>query len=103
MQKSGFILAALLYGFFVMGQSTVRIEIKSLPAHHPSGANIYAAGSFNGWNPQDPKYKFQRNNNGTYFIDLKLDNGTYEYKLTRGGWDKVECKKGGAGIENRII
>ena len=86
-----------------MAQNSIRLEIKSLPSYHPSGANVYAAGSFNGWNPQDEKYKFQRNSNGNYFINLKLDNGIYEYKITRGGWDKVETKKGGAGIENRSV
>jgi len=27
----------------------------------------------------------------------------YEYKITRGGWDKVECRKGGADIQNRVL
>ncbi|MEO7984022.1 MAG: alpha/beta hydrolase-fold protein, partial [Bacteroidota bacterium] len=80
-----------------------RIEIKSLPAYHATGSNIYMAGSFNGWNPQDNAYQFQKNANGDYFIDLKLAAGKYEYKITRGGWNNVECKKGGAGTENRVI
>src|SRR5436190_4067352 len=84
-------------------QNTVRLEIRSLPIYHPSNADIYVTGSFNGWNPQDEKYKFQQSNSRNYFINLKLDNGIYEYKITRGGWDKVECKKGGAGIENRSL
>ena len=86
-----------------MAQNTTHLQIKSLPAYHPSGSNIYAAGSFNGWNPQDENYKFQHDNNGNYFLDLKLDKGAYEYKITRGDWDKVECKKGGAGTANRTI
>ncbi len=86
-----------------MAQNTIHLQITSLPAYHPSGSNIYAAGSFNGWNPQDENYKFQHDANGNYSLDLKLDRGSYEYKITRGGWDKVECKKGGSGSANRII
>jgi len=84
-------------------KNTSHLQIKSLPPYHPSGSNIYAAGSFNGWNPQDENYKFQHDNNGNYFLDLKLDSGSYEYKITRGGWDKAECKKDGVGIANRIL
>jgi predicted alpha/beta superfamily hydrolase len=102
MMKINFFSFALLVSSSITGQQTVRLEIKSLPAYHPSNTDIYVAGSFNGWNPQDEKYKFQKNN-GSYFINLRLDNGIYEYKITRGGWDKVECKKGGAGIENHLL
>jgi predicted alpha/beta superfamily hydrolase len=86
-----------------MSQSTVRLEIKTLPAYHSSGSDIYIAGSFNGWNAQDPKYKFQKNAGGGYYIDMKLDDGKYEYKITRGGWDKSECKKGGGFSGNRNL
>ena len=87
----------------IMAQSSIRFEIKSLPSYHSSNADVYVAGSFNGWNPQNEKFKFQRNENGNYFINLKLDAASYEYKITRGGWDKTECKMGGAGLGNRLI
>jgi predicted alpha/beta superfamily hydrolase len=103
MLKPTLAISALLLITSVIAQNTVRLEIKSLPSYHPSGADIYVAGSFNGWNPQDEKYKLQHDDKGIYSISLKLENGVYEYKITRGGWDKVECKSGGAGIENRII
>ncbi len=86
-----------------MAQSAIRIEIRSLPAYHASGSNIYLAGSFNGWNPQNEAFKFQRDEKEQYYITIKLAPGEYEYKVTRGGWDKVECKKGGAGMENRKL
>src|SRR5215831_19271134 len=96
-------LSAMLTAFLVMSQNTVRLEIKSLPVYHPSGSDVYVAGSFNGWNPQDKNYRFQRTDNGDYFIDLKLTDGKYEYKITRGGWDKGECKKGGGFVENHVL
>lgn len=36
-------------------------------------------------------------------MGIKLADGMYEYKITRGGWDKVECRKGGADIQNRVL
>lgn len=103
MLKTTVFISALLVVSCAVAQNTARLEIKSLPAYHPTGSTVYMAGSFNGWNPQDENYKFQRDDKGNYFIDLKLEPGKYEYKITRGGWDKVECKKGGAGVENRLL
>jgi predicted alpha/beta superfamily hydrolase len=96
-------ISTLLFVSSVMAQNEVRMEIKSLPAYHATGSTIYLAGSFNGWNPQDEQYKFKRDDKGNYFLNLKLSVGKHEYKITRGGWDKVECKKGGAGIQNRVL
>lgn len=87
----------------IFGQAIIRFEIKSLPEYHEAGSNIYIAGSFNGWNPQDENFKFRKDDKGNYFYDLKLKEDKYEYKITRGGWDKVECKKNGAGIDNRVL
>lgn len=102
-KKAVFIISGLLSVAFAMAQINIQLQIKSLPAYHPSGSNLYAAGSFNGWNAQDENYKFQHDINGKYTLGLQLGNGSYEYKITRGGWDKVECKKNGAGTANRIL
>ena len=103
MIKPVIVISTLIFTAPVMAQSTVRLEIISLPPYHPTGSNIYAAGSFSGWNPQDENYKFQHDKGGNYFLDLKLDKGSYEYKITRGGWDKAECKKEGESIGNRVL
>ncbi len=103
MLKSSLAISALLLVYSAIAQNTARLEIKSLPAYHATGSDIYAVGSFNGWNPQDEQYKFKKDEKGNYFLDLKLAPGKYEYKITRGGWNKVECKKNGASIENRIM
>jgi predicted alpha/beta superfamily hydrolase len=79
------------------------LEIKSLPSYHSQTGFIYAAGSFNSWNPQDAQYKFQKDDKGNYTLNLQLNPGSYEYKITRGGWDKVECKPQGIGVANRIL
>lgn len=102
MYKFGSIIITLFLTLSGLSQGITRLEIKSLPVH-PSAENFYAAGSFNGWNPQDEQYKFKKDAAGNYFLELRLNSGQYEYKITRGGWDKVECRKGGAGIENRVM
>ncbi len=103
MRRFFFVITTLLFFFPVIAQSKIEWEIKSLPFNHPAGNDIYLAGSFNGWNPQDEKYKFEKDDQGHYHFKIKLDNSVYEYKITRGGWDKVECKSSGQGIGNRIL
>src|SRR5258706_10545639 len=103
MLRSFLLFTTLQSTLFVMSQTLVRLEIRTLPAYHPSGSEIYIAGSFNGWNPQDKNYQLQRTGKGDYYIDLKLADGKYEYKITRGGWDKAECKKGGGFSANRVL
>ncbi|MES1215112.1 MAG: hypothetical protein ABUT20_06330, partial [Bacteroidota bacterium] len=64
MQRLFYCIGVFLLTISVAAQHTVRLEIKSLPIYHPSNAAIYAAGSFNAWNPQNEKYKFQLNDKG---------------------------------------
>jgi len=68
MLKPFLAIATLLFGLSVMSQNTVRLEIKTLPAYHSSGSDIYIAGSFNGWNPQDNNYRFQKTGKGTIIL-----------------------------------
>lgn len=82
-------------------QHTVQFIISSLPAQNPTDSNLFVAGSFNGWNPQDKNFRFQKEANGNYFMKTKLSDGDYEFKITKGSWDKVECNKTGSGIPNR--
>jgi alpha-glucosidase len=102
-------LATVLFSY---SQHSVSFIITSFPVRNLSDSNLFIAGSFNGWNPQDNNYRFKKSENarlddsvgqGNYFLGIKLEDGNYEFKITRGGWDKVECKKGGADIQNRFL
>jgi predicted alpha/beta superfamily hydrolase len=95
-------LVALLLVLSAESQQKIRIEINSLPANTPAGSVIFIAGNFNSWNPQHNNYQFQKNEKG-YFIELLLNAGSYEYKITRGGWNKVECGTDGKDIGNRSL
>ena len=106
------LLSLLIIVLICYSQHSLRVVISSFPAGNLADSNLYMAGSFNGWNPKDENYRFQKNENarlndsvgqGKYFIETKLGDGIYEYKITRGGWDKVECKKGGTDIQNRSL
>lgn len=86
-----------------MAQHTVTIKIQSLPQYHSPGSDIFIAGSFNGWDPQNEAYRLNKDSRGNYFIKFSLVDGSYEFKLTRGGWETVECKTNGASIDNRVL
>ena len=64
MHKSFLAISSLLFALSVISQNAVRLEIKSLPEYHPSGIDVFIAGSFNGWNPQDKNYQFQGTDKG---------------------------------------
>lgn len=86
-----------------LAQKDITFTIKDLPVYHPQGSNLYLAGSFNGWNPADEKFKFVVNNAGQYQLVLSLPVGKYEYKITRGAWDKVETGAAGTNVNNRSV
>src|SRR5436190_8060235 len=101
-QKIIFFQLALLVTLSIAAQQKVRIEINSLPANTPANSSIFIAGSFNSWDPQNKNYQFQKKDNG-YFLEFSLNSGSYEFKITRGGWNKVECKNDGKDIGNRAL
>jgi predicted alpha/beta superfamily hydrolase len=66
--------------------------------------DIYVAGSFNNWNPKDEKYKLKAFGTSRRAIILKdIPAGKYEFKFTRGSFEKVETTAKGADIPNREI
>jgi len=103
MQRLPSLIFFLFFASAVIGQNAVRFEIKSLPPYDNSDSEIFLAGSFNGWNPQDKNFQFNKTANGNYFLEIKLNSSYYEYKITRGGWDKVECTDSSEDVLNRQL
>lgn len=94
----------LFFSFCVRAQFSVRIQITDYGNINDFRADtLFVAGSFNSWNPGDTNYRMLSKPNGVRYTDLKLSKGTYEYKITRGNWNKVECKADGSDIQNRIL
>jgi predicted alpha/beta superfamily hydrolase len=102
MKQTTLIFVTLLFTLSVLSQQKVRIAINAVPANSPANSSLFIAGSFNSWNPQNKNFQFQKNEKG-YFIELSLNTGSYEYKITRGGWDKVECTNEGKDVANRTL
>jgi predicted alpha/beta superfamily hydrolase len=101
-KKISFGLLFLLTNFILCAQHKVTFIVSKLPAYHASSDGIYLAGSFNGWNPGDDRYKL-RTQSGHLSISLELPDGAYEYKITRGSWEKVESGNNAFPSENRKI
>ncbi|HEY0434419.1 MAG TPA: alpha/beta hydrolase-fold protein [Chitinophagaceae bacterium] len=98
--RASFVFAFLLLSQGVFAQRHVHFVISRLPEYFLQDSNLYLAGSFNGWNPKDPASRFSRQA-GHWSMDLSLQPGHYEYKITRGGWNQVETKENGSEISNR--
>lgn len=82
---------------------TITIMAK-IPANTPRNEDIYMACDLNGWNLQDPRYKFVRQDATHCSLTLAnpLENN-FEYKITRGSWDKQEATLRGEQSENRKL
>jgi len=59
------------------------------------------ASEINGWNPHDTRLAFTHRENG-YELVMPYVNDTFEYKLSRGDWRKVEVDSEGKEVRNRI-
>lgn len=79
-----------------------RIVVAGLPPNTPKGSPVYVAGSFNSWNPADPRYVLQADEEtGAWFVDLPLGFGVVQYKFTRGEWSNVETDSCSGELMNR--
>ncbi|KQC02349.1 hypothetical protein AQF98_01870 [Pedobacter sp. Hv1] len=82
-------------------QVKVRFELQHIPKSKDGTPQYFMAGSFNNWSPNDTIFRFKKAGDGGYYIDLKLKADAYEFKITRGTWDKVEASANGKTIGNR--
>ena len=91
-----------LFCFFAKAQYTVRIIVTDVATKKLD--DIYVAGNFTGWQPGDLKYKMKQFGATRKLIVLnEMQAGHYEFKFTRGGWDKVETNERGEDISNHVL
>ena len=100
--RSGGVALLLLVSSAPFAQNKVTFLVKQPSLLH-SMDHIYIAGNFNVWNPSDKKAELYPMQNGILSITLSLPAGDYEYKFTRGNWEKVETDSTGKGIKNRAL
>jgi len=77
------------------------IKINQLPENTPPDASIYLAGTLNGWNPGSRHHKFQQQTDGKFYITFENSDPDFEFKITRGTWNKEEADRNGNRISNR--
>ncbi len=88
----------LLFGQVKTVFKTGKIALLKTVAEH-----LFLAGNFNNWNPADTAWQMQADGNGGYRLLKNLPKGVYNYKITHGSWDKVECTTEGKAIDNRTL
>ncbi|RYD78584.1 MAG: hypothetical protein EOP53_10975 [Sphingobacteriales bacterium] len=64
---------------------------------------VYVAGNFNGWNPGHKDFELKRKEGKLELTIPNLKADVYEFKFTRGSWDKVSCSKTGADMSNHVV
>ncbi len=92
----------LMPGIFAFSQYNIKFQLKGFPAGH-IGDSIYVAGNFNNWNPASAEAGFMINADMP-FVEIKnLPAAEYQFKFTRGSWQKVQVKPGGGDVENHLL
>ena len=99
-------ISAIIYfifcASFVHAQYTVKIIVTAIGAK--ARDDIYIAGNFNDWKPSDISSKLKPFAGGRHIIVFNnIDTGLFEFKFTRGSWEKGETTAKGEEIENRIL
>ncbi len=85
-----------------IAQYSLKISVNAIPVLH-KGDTIFVAGNFNGWNPSHKSYVLERQNGKLELIIPNLKAAVYEFKFTRGSWDKVSCTSAGTDVSNNSI
>lgn len=80
-----------------------QITILNTPTYYtPILDDLYLSGNFNNWIENDPTFKFIKQPNGSYTLNLNLSAGYIaECKVTRGTWTSVETQLNGNYLPNR--
>lgn len=101
--KSFFIALCCIVTFKVnYGQYTLRLVVNEVGAKKQD--DIYVTGNFNNWNPRDEKYKLKPFGVSRRAIILKdVASGKYEFKFTRGSFDRVETTAKGEDVPNHEV
>jgi len=102
MKRTLFLLITFLFSNFIYAQYKVKFEVKRPTGVHDSD-KIFIAGNFNKWDPALKENSFIVDKSGGGLYEMQLPAGSFEYKFTRGSWDKVEVTADGKGVGNRNL
>ena len=85
----------------MLAQLTIRVT--SLPAGTPADAQVFVAGSFNGWQPAASGYALKRAGKEFVITLPSTVRGPIEFKFTLGAWERVETNAAGGDVANRTF
>ncbi len=94
-------ITSLLLHVLVFAQLTLKVT--SLPSNTPSDADIYVAGSFTDWAPDNPDFILTKLEDGSRQITVNPSPGLLKFKFTRGGWTSVEGNAEGGFLPDRQL
>lgn len=87
---------------FLFAQYTLRLVVNDVAAKKQD--DVYVSGNFNDWKPGDANYKMKPfGGTRRVFVLKDIAAGKYEFKFTRGSWDKVETTAKGEDVTNHEI
>lgn len=102
MKKFFLLLAFNFFCSFLFAQYTLRLVVNDAATRKQD--DIYVAGNFNDWKPGDANYKMKPFGGTRRVYVLKdIAAGKYEFKFTRGTWEKVETTAKGEDVANHEV
>lgn len=105
MKKTSFFFALVIFlqSFSALGQAKITFKITIPEVAKINGKELYLAGNFNEWKPADPAWKLSALSGRKFELRTTLPQGRYNYKITRGTWQTVECTAFGRSIADRTL
>jgi predicted alpha/beta superfamily hydrolase len=104
-----FIIIVFVAFFSICSNAQLKLSIRfKLSLLQTDEKNIFLAGSFNNWSPNNALFSLEAllpdtvNKNDKKYT-LNLPKGQHEFKFTKGNWDNVECDKESNDVANRKI
>ena len=105
--KTVYILGTIILSFVfnLCSKAQQQITIVNTPTYYTClFDDLYLSGNFNNWLENDPAYKFTKQANGNYVLNMNLStNYAVECKITRGTWPSVETELNGNFLPNRTF
>jgi len=102
MKKYIALLALVIVCSHASAQYTLRIIVNDVATKKYD--DVYVAGDFNNWNPHNDSAKMKLfGAKRKIYVLRDVAAGTYNFKFTRGTWDKVETSAKGEDVENHSV
>lgn len=101
LQFTLYLLLVLPFSALAQTEKKLTFVIESVPSNTPEKDTLYIVGNFNEWNPSDRRYTFKKESDNHYYITFGTKLDSFEYKITRGGWKRVEGNSSGEIRPNR--